>query len=329
MPTSPSAAAEPPARSGPPPARALAAVLVLVPVLVATALWAFAWPTARTAPNDLPIGLAGPEQATAPLAERLGEHDGAFDIEFYESREQAAAALEDREIYAALVPGPQPELLTASAGGPAVAQMLQESLAAQLPEGTEPAVTDVVPAPAADPRGGAFSASVLPIAIAGIATGAMVTALGLRGGRAAAALFGATALAGMAGAAMLHSWLGVLDGNWWAAAGVLMLGALAVAATVSGLAALLGPPGIGVAALVVVFLGNPFSGAAAAPEMLPDPVGLLGRLLPPGATAASLRSVAFFDGSAAGFPLTVLACWAAAGLALLLLGGRHGRGARG
>ena len=36
------------------------AVVVLVPVLVALALWAFAWPAARIAPRDLPLGVAGP-----------------------------------------------------------------------------------------------------------------------------------------------------------------------------------------------------------------------------------------------------------------------------
>lgn len=40
------------------------AVLVLIPVVVALALSAFAWPAARIAPRDLPIGVAGP--ATAP-----------------------------------------------------------------------------------------------------------------------------------------------------------------------------------------------------------------------------------------------------------------------
>ncbi|NEC47755.1 ABC transporter permease, partial [Actinospica acidiphila] len=40
--------------------RRIAAVLALIPTLVALALWAFAWPAARTAPRDLPLGVAGP-----------------------------------------------------------------------------------------------------------------------------------------------------------------------------------------------------------------------------------------------------------------------------
>ncbi|NEA79773.1 ABC transporter permease, partial [Actinospica acidiphila] len=38
--------------------RRIAAVLVLIPTLVALALWAFAWPAARTAPRDVPLGVA-------------------------------------------------------------------------------------------------------------------------------------------------------------------------------------------------------------------------------------------------------------------------------
>jgi len=84
--------------------------------------------------------------------------------------------------------------------------------------------------------------------------------------------------------------------------------------------ALIGAPGIGLGAAVMVLLGNPLSGAATAPEMLPEGWGTLGRMLPPGATGTLLRSVAFFDGAAIAGPLTVLAGWAAAGALLMGLG---------
>ncbi|SFC16296.1 ABC transporter permease [Streptomyces aidingensis] len=318
-------AAEPAARrpGRPPSPRALAAALLLIPLLAATALWAFAWPAARIAPNDLPIGVAGPAQATAPLTERLEERDGAFDVEHFADRAEAVAALEDREIYAALVAGPEPELLLASAGSPAVAEVMRQAVTGALPEGTAPTVTDVVPAPPRDPRGIAFAASVLPLALTGIAIGSVTTMLGLRGGRAVLALLTATALTGMVGATLLHGWLDVLEGNWWTVAGVFMLGALAVAATSSGVASVLGARGIALSALTMVFFGNPFSGANVAPELLPDPVGMLGQFLPPGASAMLMRSVSFFDGSGGGFPLLVLACWLTLGLSLLFLGGRR------
>ncbi|MGP3637049.1 ABC transporter permease, partial [Streptomyces sp. 24-1644] len=145
----------------------------------------------------------------------------------------------------------------------------------------------------------------------------------LRGTRAALALTGAAALVGITAAALAHSWLGVLAGDWWAEAGALALTVLAIGSAVAGLAALLGPKGIGLGALLMVLLGNSFSGVTSAPEMLPGPVGVIGQWLPPGAGGSLLRSVAFFDGNAAGGPALTLALWSVAGLAAVVLGGRR------
>ncbi|MFJ3583520.1 ABC transporter permease [Streptomyces sp. NPDC090127] len=302
------------------------AVLVLIPVVVALALWAFAWPAARIAPRDLPIGVAGPATATAPLEQRLAERDGAFEVHRYDSEAAARTAIEDRVVYGAVVVTAQgPELLTASAASPVVAGLLREAVTAQVPAGTQVTVTDVVPAPAGDPRGSAFGAGLFPLILAGAASGIVVTVLGLRGARAAGTLLGAAALAGIVGATLAHSWLGVFAGDWWTEAGVLGLTVLAIGAAIAGLAALIGKPGIGVGAFLMILLGNPFSGVVSAPELLPAPVGTLGQWLPPGAGGSALRSVAFFDGAGAGPALLVLGIWAAAGLAALLVGGRRGR----
>ncbi|MFC8272813.1 ABC transporter permease [Streptomyces sp. NPDC057271] len=310
--------------------RKTVAVLVLIPVVVALALWAFAWPAARIAPRELPIGVAGPTTATAPLEQRLAERAGAFEVHRYASEAAARAAIENRTVYGAVVVTPRgPELLTASAASPVVAGLLREAVTAQAPPGTQVKVTDVVPTPAGDPRGGAFGASLFPLILAGAASGVAATVLGLRGARAAGTVLGASALAGIVGTTLAHSWLGALTGDWWAEAGVLGLTVLAIGATIAGLAALMGRAGIGAGALLMILLGNPFSGVASAPELLPAPVGALGQWLPPGAGGGALRSVAFFDGAGAGPALLVLGVWTAAGLAALLLGGRRDRAAGG
>ncbi|MPY47859.1 ABC transporter permease [Streptomyces acidicola] len=301
--------------------RRLIAVIGLAPVLVALALWAFAWPAARIAPRDLPLGVAGPATATAPVQRQLEQRDGAFEIHRYADEASARDAIEDRTVYGAVVVTAEgPKLLTASAASPSVAQMLQQAVAEQTPQGTKPTTVDVVPTSAGDPRGSAFAASVLPLALAGVASGAVVTLLGLHGTRAAGALLGAAALVGMVATAITHSWLGVLEGNWWTEAGVLSLTALAVGAAVAGLAALTGPAGMGLGGLLVVLLGNPFAGASSAPELLPEPAGTIGQWLPPGASASLLRSVSFFDGAAATGPALTLTWWAALGLGAVLLG---------
>jgi hypothetical protein len=285
-------------------------VIVLIPALVALALWAFAWPAARTAPRDLPLGVAGSATAQIQIQKQLAQHRGAFEIHRYADEAAARDAIEDRTVYGAVVATPQgPKLLTASAASPLVAQLLQQAVAQQAPEGTKVMTTDVVPASAKDPRGAALSASVLPLALVGIAAGAVVTLLGLRGagrhgrGRDRAQLAG-----------------GLFSGDWCTEAAALGLSTLAVGAAVAGLAALIGPPGIGLGGFVIMLLGNPFSGAASAPEMLPEPVGAIGQWLPPGAGASLLRSVSFFDGAAAAGPALTLAWWAALGLGAVLLG---------
>ncbi|WP_327391626.1 ABC transporter permease [Streptomyces sp. NBC_01186] len=300
-----------------------------VPLLIAFALWAFAWPAARTAPRDLPLGIAGPPAAAERVADQLRQREGAFELHRYADEDRAREAIREREVYGAVVATPSgPATLTASAASPVVAQFLQQAAAKAAPHGTPPPTTDVVAAPPGDPRGAALSASVLPLAIAGVATGALVTILRLRGTRGVAGLLGAAALAGLVATAVADSWLGVLAGDWWAEAASVGLTVLAVSAFVAGLGTLLGVRGIAVGALVAVLLGNPFSGVSSAPEMLPEPVGMLGQWLPPGAGGTLLRNVAFFDGHAVDAPVLVLTLWAVLGLLAVTVGGLRAEGAR-
>ncbi|MEU5823008.1 ABC transporter permease [Streptomyces sp. NPDC047803] len=304
-------------------------VVLLVPVVVTLALWAFAWPAARTAPRDLPVGIAGSAPAADRLQQRFEERDSAFEIHRYDSEAAARDAIEDRTVYGAVIVSEKgPALLTASAAGPVVAQLLHEAVSAGAPAGSAVPVTDVVAAPAADPRGAVLSSSILPLAIAGVAAGAAVTMLRLRGARAGAALLGVAVAVGLLATAVTDSWLGALTGDWWSEAGAIALTVLAIGAPVAGLAALIGTPGIGIGALLMVLLGNPFSGVTSAPELLPRPIGTIGQLLPPGASGSLLRAVSFFDGAAAGGAALTLGVWAVLGLAAVLVGGRRGTAAQ-
>jgi hypothetical protein len=98
---------------------------------------------------------------------------------------------------------------------------------------------------------------------------------------------------------------------------VLSLTILAIAAVVAGFESLLGKAGAAVVAITMIFIGNPFSGAGTAPELLPQPVGAIGQLLPPGAGANLLRSTGMFDGAGAGGHVAVLVSWALLGFAAL------------
>ncbi|MGR8011874.1 ABC transporter permease [Streptomyces hypolithicus] len=304
--------------------RRMVTAIVLIPFVVALALWAFAWPAARIAPRDLPIGIAGPTVATAPAQQQFEQQKGTFEVHTYKDEAAARTAIEDRVVYGAVVVTPQgTELLTATAASPVVAQLLRDAVTARAPAGTQVKVTDVAAAPAEDPRGTALGASVLPLAIAGVAAGAVVTLMGLRGARGAITLVAASALVGLTAAAITHSWLGIITGSWWAEAGTLGLTVLAIGSAVAGAAALFGTPGIGLGALVMILFGNSLSGVTSAPVLLPEPAGAIGQWLPPGAGGSLLRSVAFFDGSAALMPLLALCAWVTLGLAGVLVAGRR------
>ncbi|NEB51089.1 ABC transporter permease, partial [Streptomyces griseus] len=129
------------------PNRRAVAVILLIPLLVTLALWAFAWPAARTAPRDLPVGVAGPASAAQQLEQRFEQRAGAFDVHRFDDEAAARTAIEDRVVYGAVVATPQgPHLLTASAASPVVAQLLREAATASAPEGAPVRVTDVVAA---------------------------------------------------------------------------------------------------------------------------------------------------------------------------------------
>ena len=306
-------------------ARALWGVIVLVPLLVGLALAAFAWPAARLAPRDVPVGVVAPAAAGAALEQRLAGDD-AVEVHRFADRAAAEAAIADRDVYGAIVIAPEgTTLLTASAASPLVAQLLQQAATTGAPAaasspGVAPAaparVVDVVPADPDDPRGAALAASVLPLVLAGMASGLLVWLAGGSWPVRWAALVIASALAGLVAAGIAQGWLGVIGGSWAVNAGVFGLTVLAVGATVAGLAAVAGRAGAALGALLMVLVGNPLSGVSSAPELLPAPAGALGQLLPPGAGGTLLRSTAFFDGAGAAGPLAVLAAWVLLGLAL-------------
>jgi hypothetical protein len=135
-------------------------------------------------------------------------------------------------------------------------------------------------------------------------------------------VFAGSLLAGLAAIAIVQGWLGVVEGPWLLNAAVLSLIVLAIAIVVAGFEALLGTVGIALAALAMILIGNPFSGVSTAPEMLPQPVGAIGQLMPPGAGGNLLRSTAFFDGAGAGGHLAVLVAWAVLGSAALMAAAR-------
>jgi hypothetical protein len=297
------------------------AAILVVPLIVALALTLFAWPASRLEPRDLPVGVAGPQVAAQAIEDRLSSQDGAFETHRYTDEAAARQAIEDREIYGAFVAtATGAKVLTASGASANVAQLLQQAASGGHTGGAgrpAPEVEDVVPGSADDPRGTGLASSVLPLVLAGILVGLLTIFITPSFGRRAVSVVVGSVLSGFAAIVVAQWWLGVVEHNWLANWAVLSLIVLSIAIVVAGLHALLGTPGIALGALTMVLIGNPFSGISSAPEMLPQPVGLIGQLMPPGAGGNLLRSTAFFDGADAGGHLAVLFAWVMVGLIAL------------
>jgi hypothetical protein len=291
------------------------AVAVVAGLLVVQALLVlgFVVPGHEPRPHDVPVGVVGPPAAAAALEARAPD---ALDARAYASQDAARAAIGDREVYGALVPA-EGRLLVASAASPAVAQLLQ----AQLGRGGA-SVQDVAPLDEDDPRGATLGLLFLPLIVVCLPGALLLGALRLpaRGLLGALALFAAGG--GLLTVAAVQGLTGALPGSTWALAGVAALTILAIALAAAGFERALGRAGIGLAAVLFFLIGNPASGNATAPELLPGFWRAVGQLLPPGSGGTAMRNTAYFDGAALLEPLLVLGAWALLGAALVLVGDR-------
>lgn len=299
---------------------ATAAGLLAVIVVMLTA---FALPSVHSTMRHIPIAVVGPADATAQLVGALDEADqGAFTATAVDSAQAARARILDRDAYGAVIlGGPGLTVYTSSAASYTVSTAISQRLQAYGAQ-ARVAVTiqDIRPLTRRDPKGQGLSAGALPISLGGwiAAIGIISRIVGTRQRLAAAAMF--STAAGFALTAVLFA-IGTLADHYWTTSAAAVLGIAATCVFVLGIERLLRGVGIGIAAAVLVFLGNPLSGLASAPQMLPDPWGGLGQLLPPGATGTLLRNVSFFDGSAVARPILVLACWVGLGLGAYLAAG--------
>jgi hypothetical protein len=324
--------------TAPTPAGRIAGLVAALVAALALIVLAFSWPSVTADPRDLPVAIAGDAEAVAAVIEAVdAAQPGAIAFTEVDGRAAAVAAIEAREVYGAILLGETPEVLTASAASPVVAQLLtgvagtlREGLQARMdalaaasgqpaPVVTVP-ITDVVPLSEGDPRGSGFAAAIFPLLIGGI-IGGVGMSLAVRGaGRRLAAVLGFAAIGALTLAGILQGWFGSLQGPFWGNVAAIGLGLLAIAAPIVGLSSVLGRAGIAVGAVIVMLVGNPIAGAAMPREFLPAPWGAVGQWLPPGAIATLLRDVSYFPAADATFPWLVLAGWAAVGLALLGLG---------
>ena len=318
-----------------PPAAKAGSIVVGLTAILAVILVAFGLPASRSAPRDVPIGVAGPAAAIEQIRQLLGQKTpDAFAVTTYPDDASLRAAIRDREAYGGIsldagdpTVGGGPTLLTASGASPMIAQLLNQVGAAMAAQSGAPLrMQDLAPLPAGDPRGVGLAASALPLTLAGLLPAYVFVLLFKREVwlRSTSTVVFA-GVAALTVALLLRYLFGSIDQNFWGVTEGLALGALAMGLPVLGLGSVFGKAGLGVGAAVTMLLGNPLSGLSSAPEMLPTGWGAFGQLLPQGANATLLRSTAYFDGAGARTAVVVLLCWAAVGTALVLIAAVHGQ----
>ena len=277
-------------------------------------------------PHDIPVGVVGPTAAVQPLTDALAtKAPGAFDFTTYSSQSDARSAVDAENVDGVLIlGGGPPHLIVAGAAGEAQSGVITAVFTAAFAAQGAPISVEVVHAyGSGDPHGLVLFFLVLATIIS---TFVAQVVLLVRGGSAGLGTrIAATAIwavvAGAAGVGMAAWLVGGYDLATAAAmAGLLALTSFAIGSVTAGFAMLLGAPGIGLSGLVVVLLDLISSGGPAGPQFLPDAYRALSPWMPAGEVAQALRSVLYFDSSAAAMPVVVMIGWLVGGLVLMVAG---------
>ena len=206
-------------------------------------------------------------------------------------------------------------------GAQAAAQLEQMKAQAEQASAMTVKTTAVVPLSESDSSGTGLAIAAFPLVIGGILGGALSLTLikGTWRRFATATLY--AVISGAVTALILSTWFGLIPGDFatlWAAFSATYL---ATASFMIGMGALLVPAaGLGLGAVVTMFIGNPISGASMPSVFLPGVWGQIGQMLVPGASSTLLRSIAYFPEAATSDQWLVLGSWIAFGLLAGVIG---------
>ncbi|OLB93942.1 MAG: hypothetical protein AUI15_17935 [Actinobacteria bacterium 13_2_20CM_2_66_6] len=276
-------------------------------------------------PHDIPVGLVGVAAATNQIVGAFAANaPGAFRFTDYSSEADARAAIDARAVDGALVVGPgDPRLIVAGAAGDGSTGVITAAFTKVFQAQGQPLQVETVhPFAAGDPHGLILFFVVLAVIVSTLIAQALV---GLRPGvrfATRALLVVVYAVLAAPVAMLLATWIaGDYGSGFWSATALVALGSAAIGAVVAGAAALLGRPGIALAALVAVLLDLISSGGPIGSRLLPDAYRFLAPAMPAGELYSGMRGALYFDNGGTGEAVLVLTAWVVGGAVLLLLGG--------
>ncbi|MCE0765174.1 hypothetical protein LWC35_20045 [Pseudonocardia kujensis] len=318
-------------RAAAPSARRTAAVAILGALATAAmmqALFSTTYMASGHSPvaDQMPVGVVG----TSPLIGQVQQQGYSLAVHQYSSTAEAQQAIDQGELFAAVVPGASPAtsillvVPTQSDLAPLDLADQFERAAAATGQQLQVQASEPTPLASGDPYGIVLSIMLAPLLIGGY--------------NASTALMGATATAtapwrvgilcgfAVAGGLLVSLIVGPLlhgypPGSFWLVWPIAALIIAVVALFASVLQKLLGPVGTLLTVFVVMLLGNPSSGGANGVPYLPGFWRDLGPYLPPRNAYLLLRNTVYFDGHGIAPHLWVLLGYlVAAGVISSLLG---------
>ncbi len=328
-------------------------LIVTLTVILGIMMAAFSLPAVHSGINDLPIGIISSNSNYKSISKPL--EDKGFNVSKYKDVKDVKSNINKRKIYGAIEidKNGNVNVYKATAASASVAQVLtqmgtqlvnkQQALGRQVInqnlaktnnvniikvlnqklaalDKKQANVVEVKSFPKSDPKGAGLAAGALPIALGGW-IGAVAISLFIKGKKEKLlSVIGFAIVGGLGLVGVIQFGIGTFNGNYLLTSMGAMLGIGATGMFVLGILEVMGNAGLGIAAVILILLGNPLSGLTSAPEMLPNGWGELGQLLPPGATGTLLRNIVFFHSNDIVQAVSVLSCYVLLGLILFAVG---------
>ncbi|MCC3290362.1 hypothetical protein [Arthrobacter sp. zg-Y1110] len=304
-----------------------AGLTVGLSVILLALLMLFISPSLLSGPRDLGLGVVGAQEKAETVSKTLeSQSPGAFVVQAYESADDLQQGIRDRDIVGGFdFSDPQDmQVYVASAGSTAVSGTVSNVGATMAGStGQTAEIVDVVPLPTGDPTGVGIGGLAFPLVFGGIVPAVAFRSM-LSGKRwwIFAGLTGFSVAGGFVVAVVLKYLFGSIEGPLVPVAASVALGIAALALPLAGLNECFGTKGFTIAAMSMMFVGNPFAGISTSAQWLPGGVAMIGQLLPPGAAGTLVRAVAYFDGAGGGAAALTLGVWVLAGIVLWFSGPR-------
>jgi hypothetical protein len=276
-------------------------------------------------PHEMPVGVVAPVAQMTRLQAASAAHDpGALSLRPYPSAATAATAIRNRTLDGAVVLAPgHAQLLVASAAGSQTVQTMQRAFTPASLR-TSVVTRDLAPLPTSDRAGlGPFFfvlTLIIPSLLIGVVMSVVIKGLPVRDRLAGAAAF--AIVLGLVDAALSNVAYGSLGGSYLELAGLGMLISFTAGSITVGLGRLLGPLGVALAAIGLLVVGVPASGAAVGPAFIPSFFAALHPILPMGMGLNAVRNAAYFSWHATWGNLGLLGGWALLGIVAAAIGSR-------